>query len=442
MTYQCDTCSNIFLDKSHGSFFDQNRILTSPSYWEHLIIGGTVIGKLQDEGQLEMWITMYCKNDPNGYTVCNACRDKFLNDDSKAKLYGLESYVRSIPSGQVNKQSILIVAGTIWQKYNGSWPSFIKQHYVVQQKSEKVDEVTFKKEMNKKMFCLSCNKWIEEPSVNSWGREWIDYHNGMCPICKSVLSNDQPPLRIKKKFQKDIKLPGLIVKFINILSRGNKNQIVENEIDQIEKIAFYVFNSSLINDKITASYGAYAQNTLLTALRQEVKALGGWDSLMGKGIIGCHGDLFLKDIFDNPTGLKVLSDWFKLYSKINYNFSSDFLIKLNNNPANVGYIPYAIGIWPVKEITAVNVHKILSLSNPTGYLGNFYLGPNPNLIYIKDKLDALYKEKVKGTNAIFSAMALALSLPIKMGITINGQCFGWQLTESELNNFNLELLPK
>ena len=41
--------------------------------------------------------------------------------------------------------------------------------------------------MGKKMFCPNCNMWVEEPSVHTPSREWVNFHTGRCPKCESVL---------------------------------------------------------------------------------------------------------------------------------------------------------------------------------------------------------------------------------------------------------------
>lgn len=113
MSYQCDICTSQMPDKSHGTYFDQNRVLTSPSFWEHLYIKGTSWGKLDDEQMLGFFLTTFCKDDPNGYTVCGACRDMLSTDYEKSKRYGIEKCVTSIPSGRVDKPSVGLVAGLV-----------------------------------------------------------------------------------------------------------------------------------------------------------------------------------------------------------------------------------------------------------------------------------------------------------------------------------------
>ncbi len=46
--------------------------------------------------------------------------------------------------------------------------------------------------MSRKMFCPHCNEYIEEPSVHSWGPEWVRFHTGRCPKCETQLREQQP----------------------------------------------------------------------------------------------------------------------------------------------------------------------------------------------------------------------------------------------------------
>jgi hypothetical protein len=67
--------------------------------------------------------------------------------------------------------------------------------------------------MHKKMFCPNCNVWVEEPSVNTPGREWVNFHTGHCPKCEAVLQPN-PPLHKEPEgktdsISKKIKVPKL-----------------------------------------------------------------------------------------------------------------------------------------------------------------------------------------------------------------------------------------
>ncbi len=88
MSYNCDICSRELPDKSNGTFFDQNRVLTSPSYWEHFYQKEIVP---MEEEMLRMLLVTFCR-ESRGFTVCNRCRDMLHNDMS------------SISSGQLAGQ--------------------------------------------------------------------------------------------------------------------------------------------------------------------------------------------------------------------------------------------------------------------------------------------------------------------------------------------------
>ncbi len=46
--------------------------------------------------------------------------------------------------------------------------------------------------MGSKMYCPNCNSWIEEPNVNTPGREWVLFHNRHCPKCEKPLQSKAP----------------------------------------------------------------------------------------------------------------------------------------------------------------------------------------------------------------------------------------------------------
>ena len=51
----------------------------------------------------------------------------WLSADAQiARDHGIQHYVKSIPSGQVDKPTIAHVAGSAWEMVHGSWPSSIK----------------------------------------------------------------------------------------------------------------------------------------------------------------------------------------------------------------------------------------------------------------------------------------------------------------------------
>ncbi len=53
-----------------------------------------------------------------------------------------------------------------------------------------------------KMYCPNCNAWVEEPNVNTPGREWVLFHTGRCPKCETNLQSTSPDPKSKGLFQK------------------------------------------------------------------------------------------------------------------------------------------------------------------------------------------------------------------------------------------------
>jgi hypothetical protein len=119
MGYQCDICTTDMPSKSAGTFFDQSRVLTSPGYWKYLYTEAPT--RLTEE-VVPPFIARLCR-DTSGYTVCDKCRDMLQRDAQLGREYDIEHYIESIPSGLVSPHSVGIVAGTVWKKLHGKWPS-------------------------------------------------------------------------------------------------------------------------------------------------------------------------------------------------------------------------------------------------------------------------------------------------------------------------------
>lgn len=223
-------------------------------------------------------------------------------------------------------------------------------------------------------------------------------------------------------------------------SRGSSKVI--GKADYTEKMSLYIWNSNEIAKAASVRYGAYAQGQFLQALHTVVQRLGGWGSLHGFGFVGCHGDLFDKDVFGKPTGTTVLGDWIKLKSTVTIRLAADFLDKLKLDPTKLGYIPYAIGIWPIHESIAVSTHNTLLSSGVVGYLGNLSLEPNARLSFLDTRLSSMHEAGMSGSDAIFSAIASTLSLPVKMGIRTSGECFGWIVPATWITLLGLSILEQ
>lgn len=121
IAYNCDICSTTMSSKASGNFLDQNRVLTSPGYWEY-ICTRTLSGL--NENTLGQFLSGISK-DTTGFIVCDVCRNMLRQDGQKATEYGLRGYVSSLPSGQIDTRSICMVAGTVWKRIRGEWPSTI-----------------------------------------------------------------------------------------------------------------------------------------------------------------------------------------------------------------------------------------------------------------------------------------------------------------------------
>ena len=126
MSRQCDICSNKLKNRSYGTHYDTNRVLTSPSYWLFLFTEGTMLGKLDNEQKFGSFFKAAVHSGPYGYLVCKECSDKLSLDAQLVQEHNLSGWCKSIPSGRVDESTIAIVAGTGWKEIYGQWPSFFK----------------------------------------------------------------------------------------------------------------------------------------------------------------------------------------------------------------------------------------------------------------------------------------------------------------------------
>lgn len=203
-------------------------------------------------------------------------------------------------------------------------------------------------------------------------------------------------------------------------------------------MAFYLFNSNRIGEFVSDEYGTYAQGCFFESLHKVILPLGGWKKLTP--LVGCHGDLFERDMFGKPTGITVLAEWIKKKSCVDIQLSVDFIDSLIVNVTNIGYIPYAIGVFPILESLHGEIHDALFSSNTIGYIGTISVEANPHLPFVNARLPSMYKAGLEGQDAIYVAIASILSLPTKMGIRADGQCFGWLISDAEIAALGLSKL--
>jgi hypothetical protein len=122
MSYQCDICPDVFQTREDGTFYDQNRVLTSPGYWDYQF---TTKSTSFEENMLNQFLDMLSK-DSSGFNVCNNCKSMLEKDIEIAVELGIEKYIKSIHDGKVDINSAGIVLGSVWKKKHGTWPSSIK----------------------------------------------------------------------------------------------------------------------------------------------------------------------------------------------------------------------------------------------------------------------------------------------------------------------------
>lgn len=214
----------------------------------------------------------------------------------------------------------------------------------------------------------------------------------------------------------------------------------KKSLDKVDKISFYVFNSNKIDESVSGMYGAYAQKKLIEALYKVIKPLGGWNSLPDNGVVCSHGDLFEQDIYGKPTGITIVGNWIKEGFINSERLVPDFAESLKLNPSGIAFVPYAIGMCPMSDTMALNTHSQLD-SDVFGYLGYFTVEPNSHLGYIGERLASVYEVGIIGNMAVFTAIALTLSLPAnRFGIRTSGEYWGWLLSEEEMSKMGLSMI--
>lgn len=182
-------------------------------------------------------------------------------------------------------------------------------------------------------------------------------------------------------------------------------------------LAFFVFDSDTISNEVSAYYGLYAQEDILKTISKSIKKTGGWDACSCP-IQGCHGDLFEK----HPLGkqfqtVKVLGQWLK--NKIYDIDSSSLDIEMANKikrGQKLGYIPYVVGLGPIKKLHVLDADKELRTIGTVGYLGLFTLPASVNLSEIAHKLYLPMEMEIKGS-----------------------ECKGWRATKKVLKEVGLKL---
>ncbi len=118
--YLCDICGVLTPGLETCTHFDQNRVLTSPAYWE-LVIQQKKFSEEVIGGFLGTFV-----NDNSGFYVCSKCKSMLENDSEQGEKYDLARYSHSIPNGVVDSHAAGMVAGSVFKILKGKWPNTIK----------------------------------------------------------------------------------------------------------------------------------------------------------------------------------------------------------------------------------------------------------------------------------------------------------------------------
>lgn len=114
MSYQCDLCSNQMSSRSDGQILSDLEMGTYPHYWE--VITEAASGNANMLG-MQIQLRM---NDTSGFSVCPKCAATLSQRATQLSDIGL----RSLDSSGLDKyDKVMVVAGVVWQKKTGTWPS-------------------------------------------------------------------------------------------------------------------------------------------------------------------------------------------------------------------------------------------------------------------------------------------------------------------------------
>ena len=123
MSYACDVCSIDIGSKSSGRTFGDAEVCTSPGYWEVAAKKQKRFADLLGGGAAENAYGMFIQqrlHDQNGFTVCPQCAAMIDRRNTQLKEIGLE---RLVTGGVTPREQVLVVAGVVWQRTMGNWPS-------------------------------------------------------------------------------------------------------------------------------------------------------------------------------------------------------------------------------------------------------------------------------------------------------------------------------
>jgi len=204
--------------------------------------------------------------------------------------------------------------------------------------------------------------------------------------------------------------------------------------DHVPQIALCLFDAKRIEEKAVPSHGAYAEARFLEALQKALATSGGWAAV--PSLAGCRGNLPRGDAPGQPSGAVVLGRWVAGMA-VDAHLPSGFRAQLEADPANLGLVPYAIGVCPISASLARKVHGTLMTSEAPGYIGSVTLNADFPPRGLKPLLAAAREAGLHGSDAAFAAVTSALGVPVKMGIKEGGRCFGWLVPESELSKLGL-----
>jgi hypothetical protein len=124
--------------KESGFAFERNRVLASPSYWDHFFRNATdpLMNRVFTEDATGLAVQQLLMSD-TGYLICASCKEMLQRDSDKAKEYRLDPWFTSMQASNFKAtdraqakeqlQATLITIGTVYERKTGKWPSFVSR---------------------------------------------------------------------------------------------------------------------------------------------------------------------------------------------------------------------------------------------------------------------------------------------------------------------------
>lgn len=125
--YKCDVCGVDIASKANGKKYQNQEVCTCPGYWEVVTAKQKALADMLGSGAAENAygvLIQHCLQDQSGFTVCEQCSAMISTCDRQLMELGL-GRLKSV--GVRPRDQILVVAGVVWQRTMGDWPTCLDE---------------------------------------------------------------------------------------------------------------------------------------------------------------------------------------------------------------------------------------------------------------------------------------------------------------------------